>query len=300
MGVTPIRSAAELFSSIDSMPSCSKIATMALISSCDQLTSDDGNQITDLQSLYAVRLAICELELVDAEMPVECSNFSPTRDMIHKITLMSTIKNGLRAVFTYHPTGYDTAAHSKLCARALQNHGTGTGWTSYSNNLQNAGNICKAKKMDLLADEILRASEFLHESKTAFNDSLRDMINRTTTFTTDLAKQDKDASAYFDQINLLFAFLNNYTAAAGNAVQSLKPINDMTGQLNLNMQTALANSGSDGVLGRIWQISSELSVLRGDLSDYQEEVHVRSRLANRFAANNFAEFHPERQTRSQE
>ncbi|KAF4550062.1 Hypothetical protein D9617_19g103680 [Elsinoe fawcettii] len=256
--VAVVQNVVELMSSIENMQSCNKIATAQLIRSCDNLSTEHEKQFNGLETIYATRLAVCELLDAKVAIPAGCKSFVPTDAMVQKVTLMGSIKNGLLNVatlFTYNDYDSETLKQMQLCNNAL--HET-SNWISFSNNKQNA--------------DISKSAQALFDSKDALNQSMSIMVRETTSIAVNLAKQDKDLSSHFNHLDHLAKMLNDYVTAAGTAVHSLDPINDIANQLNLTLSNALAQAETSQLAGVVHQLTSDISLARGDLSEYQKEV----------------------------
>lgn len=116
-------------------PSCHRLATSVLLKSCQSIDSakDDVEvSIEDTRSIYAAKLAVCEIQSADTDVPPSCQ------------TLTSTRKTGLFKKAGAQPV---TKSHLSHCLQALETRPQW--WTSYSNNRQNAVVICQAARADI-------------------------------------------------------------------------------------------------------------------------------------------------------
>jgi hypothetical protein len=116
-----------LLESARQSPSCQRLATANLLSSCKDLqqTIETEYHVQELQSLYAINLAICELPV--STTPDAC-DFVRSNDGKRKA--QSSINRNIRK-----------------CLSALESRPQW--WTSYSNNNQNAMTICQAVRADV-------------------------------------------------------------------------------------------------------------------------------------------------------
>lgn len=143
--------------SVDNLPSCSKVASSALLHSCSQLGHSDAisvdkgldTMLDNTKSIYATRLAICELIEAKAPIPISCSTFRPTHD---------NAKGGFfKGLFSVHRTSnpvpyydvYDKETSEQLeeCKSSL--YQKSQMWTSYSNARQNAVIMCHAMRAEI-------------------------------------------------------------------------------------------------------------------------------------------------------
>lgn len=125
--------ALELLGSMQSAPSCNRLAASNLLTSCKSIegpSADLENAIDDIKSVYAAQLAVCELQSAGALTPPQCALIIPTaRDNQTK---------------PYHKV--DTH-HLGQCLRSLESRPQW--WTSYSNNKQNAVVMCRAARVEV-------------------------------------------------------------------------------------------------------------------------------------------------------
>ena len=129
-------------------------------------------------TIYAARLAVCELSGADFLIPKECQAFIPSE--------RATKKRGLRGYWSKSgPTEpstafqyYDTITQANLqqCRKALGS--SAQSWTSYSNNRQNAVVMCQAMRSEVEKDEHLHISKILTEAAAATTGSLQDALDQ--------------------------------------------------------------------------------------------------------------------------
>jgi hypothetical protein len=144
--------ALRIIHSVESSPSCNRLAALTLINSCQSLevsTKGDAGVKTDLgldevKSEYAARLAVCELLGARANVPPACVVFVPSSK--------ACVKFRFKDLFTrdeYHSEDtlcYPDASNSQFgqCLRSLESRPQW--WTSYSNARQNAVVMCQASR----------------------------------------------------------------------------------------------------------------------------------------------------------
>ncbi|PGH08205.1 hypothetical protein GX51_01359 [Blastomyces parvus] len=157
--------AIKILASMKSSPSCNRLAATNLILSCQSLGGDDGAQkdglsdsLDKLKSLFAARLAVCELIGAGAAIPEQCSPI-------------------LIAHQTYrHPNGDDPVQSSRLepCLKSLESRPQW--WTSYSNSRQNAAVMCQAARTEIEREDDLKRYKNLMDITSILNDSLNQTL----------------------------------------------------------------------------------------------------------------------------
>lgn len=181
----------DLIKNVESLPSCAKIASSALLHSCSALEGSIKHDESELSrgsdlfvdeeaDIYSARLAVCELSGADFSIPNECRSFIPD-DKVKK-------KRGIRGFWSKNgasePTAtfqyYDevTLGNLQQCRRALGS--TSQSWTSYSNNRQNAVVMCRAMRSEVEKDEQLHVGKILASAATAATGSLQDAFEAVT------------------------------------------------------------------------------------------------------------------------
>lgn len=164
--------ALQLLDSMRSSPSCNRVAVTRLVTSCQFVGGKDTGDsqtyeyesLDRIRSMYAARLAICELNGADASVPTPCL----------PVAVSPIPKSKSRFPFTSkpqpHDTGIDLLPDAVLgqCLKALESRPQW--WTSYSNNRQNAMVICQAARIEVEREELLdlhraivKTSSNLHE-----------------------------------------------------------------------------------------------------------------------------------------
>lgn len=137
--------ALDLLDSLQTFTSCTRLATSALLTSCqtfdDQHTSSTEPTLDDTRSLYASRLALCEIS-AGLNLPAECELLDLAND--------SDVKQ------QHHQRvggGQSNSSHSfgtrqiRECLQSLESWPQW--WTSYSNSRQNAAIMCQAARADI-------------------------------------------------------------------------------------------------------------------------------------------------------
>ena len=151
--------AIHLLESMSSVPSCHRIAAMKLVTSCQDVGAGNRESNNDvatehLKSLYAARLAVCELDGAGAAIPPSCA----------RVNEVPSQKKGLFAFSSKSSTASQEAfpaAMLESCLKSLELRPQW--WTSYSNSRQNAVVLCQASRVEIEKEEILN----LHRSAIA-------------------------------------------------------------------------------------------------------------------------------------
>ena len=121
--------AMELLELMQSAPTCNKLVTSSLLSSCQAIegsTQGRESSLEGIKALYAAQLALCELRNVGAEPPEQCRSIA--------------LDVGTVAVDLH-------SAKFRTCLRSLESRPQW--WTSYSNNVQNAVVMCRAARVEI-------------------------------------------------------------------------------------------------------------------------------------------------------
>ena len=127
--------ALELLSSIETSPSCHRLATSTLLDSCQSIDGSKHDSETifdDTRSIYAAQLAVCEIQSANSNVPPSCEILATNRKM------------GI-----LRKSGVSVVPKTQLshCLQSLESRPQW--WTSYSNSRQNAVVICQAARTDI-------------------------------------------------------------------------------------------------------------------------------------------------------
>ncbi|OAX84164.1 hypothetical protein ACJ72_01468 [Emergomyces africanus] len=162
-------SAIKILNSMKSSPSCHRLAATNLILSCQSIGGDDGTQtdshsdpLDRVKSLFAARLAVCELVGAGAAIPVQCSPIFTSRPKYR------------------HLNEEDVVQISQLepCLKSLESRPQW--WTSYSNSRQNAAVMCQAARMEIELEDNLKRYQNLADITSILTDSLNQTLTTTT------------------------------------------------------------------------------------------------------------------------
>ena len=139
----------ESMASVAQMPSCNKVASAALKNTCSEIDIDTSLNVgvtVDVmleksKSIYAARLAVCELIDAHASIPRACAAFQPSEDNTWRSYILPKRSR------QYPAYDHDTAQQLKPCLKALSS--TPQLWTSYSNAKQNSILMCHAMRASI-------------------------------------------------------------------------------------------------------------------------------------------------------
>lgn len=134
--------ALQVLDSLQTSPTCNRLAASDLITSCQLVESPNSEALLeDLQSTYAAQLAICEISDVGLPIPSNCDTFALKVDRNKKKTLRKSQNNQRKSY------KIDDKHQLSQCLQALESRPQH--WTSYSNNRQNALIMCHAARIDI-------------------------------------------------------------------------------------------------------------------------------------------------------
>ncbi|KAK3678562.1 hypothetical protein LTR78_001860 [Recurvomyces mirabilis] len=147
-----------------SLPTCERLATGALLTSCASLerpvsvNPDDPAPgadalVRDQQQLYAARLSVCRLNHTGNPIPKACLPLLPTERNTKRKWL-----TGILGKATSHETSYpdyerDSEAHAGACIKALYHEGNGQAWTTYETSGHSMIVTCRSLRDDVERDE---------------------------------------------------------------------------------------------------------------------------------------------------
>jgi len=187
----------------DRAPSCHRIATKALLDSCQSLepAAHSANHALDLiKSAFAARLAICELDSAGAAIPPECLLMMPRTSDEQSLLCRSTgyhcDTNGPEGRGHFQPT---TKQQNNNCLKALESKPQW--WTSYSNARQNAVLMCHAAREQIEYGKLRFPQQMCH-----VNDNTDQLLNTHRAMTDNaehlsaaLARSATEAASYLQQ-----------------------------------------------------------------------------------------------------
>ncbi|KAI9818845.1 MAG: hypothetical protein M1827_007666 [Pycnora praestabilis] len=192
--------ALRLLTSLESSPSCTRLATVTLLTSCQALTAPqkdaEGSSagpeafLDEVRSIYAARLAVCELLGAHAGIPSECSPLMPLEPANSKRRFQRLWSQSKRLAedsgnrMTYGEVKKQEFAR---CLKSLESRPQW--WTSYSNSRQNAVMMCQAARNEIeKGGSMIRIYELLDLHKA--------MAGVTTDLSSTLATTLRNANAH--------------------------------------------------------------------------------------------------------
>lgn len=137
--------ALSLLTSIQSAPSCNRLAASTLLTGCQSIDGSTSNaeaSIEQAKSIYAAQLAMCEIVSAGSVIPQQCRPLAPPKARVSHGGLNNAIQDE-------NKSGKRDIAVRQLgqCLQALESRPQW--WTSYSNSRQNAVVMCKAAREDI-------------------------------------------------------------------------------------------------------------------------------------------------------
>lgn len=225
------KGAIQLLESMKSSPSCNRIAASKLLASCKSIekSASDERQPTltsldRVKSVYAARLALCEIAEAGAAIPSPCSplyiSSSPK-----KAVSGSIFGQQWATPDQLNPTSMESL---DSCLHALESRPQW--WTSYSNSRQNAVMICQAARIDLEKEEVLELHRRITENTLRLNNGLQDaiqnaaavsaqhraFIHATESMQRDLLRDIEEAGA--STLSIFPRLINGIEAAVGSTI----------------------------------------------------------------------------------
>jgi uncharacterized protein YoxC len=172
-----IQRAIQVVENHDSLPYCQKMAASSLIHSCATLqgkTSDEEElqgssqdmnaTLGEEKTLYAARLAVCELSDSKVPVPKQCTSFIPTRETTKKTGWFGylPVPGVWKSIVRYPDYEQATKRDRDACVQAL--YASNQAWHSYSNAGQDAVKLCHAVRGDIERDQELQVYRGLTEN----------------------------------------------------------------------------------------------------------------------------------------
>lgn len=170
--------AVQLLESMKSAPSCNRLAATKLVTSCQSISGKDNGLGSDnyvtlerIRSLYAARLAICELDGAGASIPASCSPVAVS--LPQKRTFF-----GFSGKYKPQNDIEDIPQHLvEYCLKSLESRPQW--WTSYSNSRQNALVICQAARIEGEKEELLDLHRHIIDVTLKLNHGLEEALRTT-------------------------------------------------------------------------------------------------------------------------
>ncbi|KAI4211541.1 MAG: hypothetical protein LQ351_005717 [Letrouitia transgressa] len=280
--------ALQVLDSLQTSPTCNRLAASDLITSCQLVESPNSEALLeDLQSTYAAQLAICEISDVGLPIPSNCDTFALKVDRNKKKTLRKSQNNQRKSY------KIDDKHQLSQCLQALESRPQH--WTSYSNNRQNALIMCHAARIDIEKDNLIKLytsmTETSSQANSALSQAVKDIHNglmqreqfvlRVNSLQEKLFKDLESSSSamktFFNQM------MENLSAVVqGTATKATSVLKDAQGSVeNLNIALQKSNAESRDLsdnIGRMLQQaregSKELATAQTQQRDKQRAVAV--------------------------
>ncbi|KAE8405184.1 hypothetical protein BDV37DRAFT_282139 [Aspergillus pseudonomiae] len=255
-----------------SSPSCNRIAASRLVTSCQfvrekthNVDSETYRVLEHTRSLYAARLAICELEGAGAHIPNACLPVTippPQKKGIFGFSLRRGIPvNGVDPI---------PVQLLESCLKSLESRPQW--WTSYSNSRQNAFVICQAARIENEKEELLDLHRSVVQGSNKLNQGLQEAL-RTA------AAQSSQHRAFASEIANMNARLvhdmeetrSHFKTMIEKAIYNIEAravsvVNTITSVLGR------AQAGATALDENIQNVSSEVSKLQYTFQDLLNEV----------------------------
>jgi Tht1-like fusion protein len=265
--------AIQLLDSMKSASSCNRIAATRLLTSCQSIDNnadtakEDSMTLDQVKSLYAARLAICELTGAGATIPPTCSTLYITPDRSAKQDNLGSEALDSSVPTMLHP-----------CLKSLESRPQW--WTSYSNSRQNAVVICQAARIELEKEELLNLHRSLTTNTAKLNKALQDTLQSTAT-------QSTKHRAFVEAVDMLGANLfreleENNSKARTLFSSFIYEIENAIGSTASNIASMIMSAGVDTeTLTKVW----ECGHVQGLGSDLKQEIRNATSEVNNLQCN---------------
>ncbi|KAL4795093.1 hypothetical protein BDV19DRAFT_389496 [Aspergillus venezuelensis] len=248
--------ALELLDSINSSSSCNKLAAAKLVTSCESIgrnperprDRDTYLELEHVRSLYAARLALCELGGAGITIPPSCQpvNVSPPQRKVYF---------GLYTTNSPATTMTDTLPKDDLapCLKSLESRPQS--WTSYSNSRQNAMVICQASRYEIDKDDLLQTYKIIAESSTKLNNGLYEALRMA-------AEESAKSRAFLKSVDLL---------RKETLLQMEESTSSLVARVSQTLETRLT-AAFETVFSALSSVHIGLSSLRKDVQGSSQEA----------------------------
>ncbi|KAH7135481.1 hypothetical protein B0J11DRAFT_160682 [Dendryphion nanum] len=250
--------ALRIVKSMESAPSCNRLAALNLINDCkslEQAPSDakvnSDNLLDEVKSEYASRLAVCELLGAKALVPKECTILVPSPHACVKSRFMSFFSRGeQRSDDLCYPEA--THAQFERCLRALE--ARPQSWTSYSNARQNAVVMCHASRESIEREKNLSTykslAEVVGQMASSLGTSLKQMqawIDEQVAFAEQVQTSQKQASRDMqtnreETLNFFSSIMSVFQSFSGVISQRTSEISEEMEQSLERSKTAIEDN----------------------------------------------------------
>ncbi|KAJ5583439.1 hypothetical protein N7535_002059 [Penicillium sp. DV-2018c] len=283
--------AVNILDSIGSAPSCNLVAATRLVSSCQTFSDgNDGSQtdspetLDHLRSVYAARLALCEIDGAGNSIPSSCL----------PVTLSPPPQKN-RFGFMARHRGSDTASSEvprellEHCLRTLESRPQW--WTSYSNSRQNALVICHASRMEAEKEELIGLHRSISKSSFRLNEALQQALQ-------DAAAQSAQQQAFMQAVQSLQERIVTDVEATDSVFKRtfgrfLREVEAGIGSLQDSISTALSNvrTRTGELESDIRNVSTHVAALQEALQATHQDALARSQEAFLAQKNNAVAHH---------
>jgi len=254
--------AVQLLESMKSTPSCNRLAAAKLVTSCQSISKDNGlgsdNYVIleRIRSLYAARLAICELDGAATSIPASCS----------AVTVSLQKKNffGFSGKNKSQNDVENIPQHLlESCLKSLESRPQW--WTSYSNSRQNALVICQAARIEGEKEELLDLHRHVIDVTLKLNHGLEEALR---TAAAESAEQKAFALAIDTMRNRLIREVEDTEIRFKRFISGLfQDVESNVESIVSSVTTALGkiHTGT-AVLEKVWNVTS---LIDKELTDVQ-------------------------------
>ncbi|KAF5866630.1 hypothetical protein ETB97_010724 [Aspergillus alliaceus] len=268
--------AVQLLESMRSSPSCNRLAASRLVTSCQSIGEKTSNIDTETylllehtRSLYAARLAICELNGAGTSIPPACLPVTippPQKKGIFGFSAKSKVPVNVM----------DSIPNQLLesCLKSLESRPQW--WTSYSNSRQNAFLICQATRIENEKQELLNLYRSVVKSSNKLNQGLQEALQTA-------AAESSQHRAFVREIDILNARLIHDIEKTQSQFKSVFEkvfYNIETGAVSIvNTVASMLGSVQDQATAldkNIQNVSAEVTKLQYTFRDLLDEVLSRN------------------------
>ncbi|KAK6003362.1 hypothetical protein QM012_001207 [Aureobasidium pullulans] len=262
---------------VEKLPSCQKLASQTLLNTCseiDHATSLDNNKGIDVmlersKSIYATRLAICELMDANANIPPSCSTFRPVEHGSKFNGFRGFIVNG-RFTRPTAPRVFEDNQDLDQCSASLSSNPVW--WTSYSNARQNAVLLCHSMRAELEKDDMVEKMKLMFEAVMEAANVMADTTEEHRSFERQWAEMGKNMQSFHLALNTDLDMQNRIAEQWAKFRVNIHDLDDNIQNLNRDVE-------------RVREASSHIT---SDLEDHrvraqEAQAHVTQHLSQALA-----------------
>ncbi|QQK42626.1 Nuclear membrane fusion protein Kar5, putative [Penicillium digitatum] len=268
--------AVKILDSMKASPSCNRLAATKLVDSCQ--TFSDGKDSTQTESperldlfrsVYAARLALCEIDGTGTPMPPSCLPVT-----------VSPPPQKNRFGFLSRHRGSDSVSDEvpkellEQCLRTLESRPQW--WTSYSNSRQNALVICHASRIETEKEELLDLHRSIAKSSLKLNIGIQEALQNATAQSAQQHSFIQAVQSLQEKIVAEMEVTNSVFKRTFN--KFLQEIEAGIWSLQDSMSVALSNVRTGtGVLEKdILDVTTQVGALQQALRTAQQDAMARS------------------------